>query len=62
MGRAEVLQGVQEMRFEGLLDRHKRGELSRIEATEMLEVRNGPFAAGATGCAMRAGGAARPSD
>jgi hypothetical protein len=29
MGRAEVLQGVREMRFEGLLERQERGELSR---------------------------------
>ena len=28
MGRTEVLQGVPQMRFEGLLDRHERGELS----------------------------------
>src|SRR5204863_236889 len=27
MGRAEVLQGVRQMRFEGLLERHERGEL-----------------------------------
>lgn len=38
MGRAEVLQGVREMRFEGLLDRHERGELSQIEAAEMLGI------------------------
>jgi transposase len=38
MGRAEVLQGVRAMRFEGLLDRHERGELSQLEAAEMLGI------------------------
>ena len=38
MGRAGVLQGVREMRFEGLLDRHERGELNQEEAAEMLGV------------------------
>ena len=38
MGRAEVLQGVRQMRFEGLLDRHERGELSQQEAAEMLGI------------------------
>ena len=38
MGRAEVLQGVRAMRFEGLLERHERGELSQLEAAEMLGV------------------------
>src|SRR3954469_19027813 len=38
MVRAGVLQGVREMRFEGLLDRHERGELSQVEAAEMLGV------------------------
>src|SRR5437016_1313102 len=38
MGRAEVLQGVRAMRFEGLLERHERGELSQIEAAEMLGI------------------------
>jgi transposase len=38
MVRAEVLQGVREMRFEGLLERHERGELSQIEAAEMLGI------------------------
>src|SRR5438552_2451279 len=36
MGRAEVLQGVRQMRFEGLLERHERGELSQGEAAEMV--------------------------
>ena len=38
MGRAEVLQGVRAMRFEALLDRHERGELSQIDAAEMLGI------------------------
>jgi transposase len=38
MGRAAVLQGVGEMRFETLLDRHERGELSQGEAAEMLGI------------------------
>jgi transposase len=43
MGRAGVLQGVREMRFEGLLDRHERGELSQEEAAEMLGVSERTF-------------------
>jgi transposase len=38
MVRAEVLQGVREMRFEALLDRHERGELGQQEAAEMLGI------------------------
>ena len=38
MGRAGVLQGVREMRFEALLERHERGELSQQEAPNMLGV------------------------
>src|SRR5712691_6770074 len=38
MVRAEVLQGVREMRFEALLERHERGELSQEEAAEMLGI------------------------
>jgi transposase len=38
MVRAEVLQGVREMRFEALLDRHERGELDQQEAAEMLGI------------------------
>jgi transposase len=38
MGRAEMLQGVREMRFEALLDRHERGELNQQEAAEMLGI------------------------
>lgn len=43
MGRAEVLQGVRQMRFEGLLDRHERGELSQEEAAEMLGISERTF-------------------
>ena len=43
MGRAEVLQGVREMRFEALLDRHERGELGQAEAAEMLGVSERTF-------------------
>jgi len=43
MGRAEVLQGVRAMRFEGLLDRHERGELNQEEAAEMLGVSERTF-------------------
>jgi transposase len=38
MGRAGVLQGVRQMRFEALLDRHERGESSQAEAAEMLGI------------------------
>src|ERR1700740_1280660 len=38
MGWAGVLQGVRQMRFEGLLERHERGELSQAEAAEMLGI------------------------
>lgn len=43
MGRAEVLQGVREMRFEALLDRHERGELDQEEAAEMLGISERTF-------------------
>ena len=43
MGRAGVLQGVRQMRFEALLDRHERGELSRGEAAEMLGITERTF-------------------
>ncbi len=36
MDRARVHEGVRQMRFEGLLSRHERGELSQGEAAEML--------------------------
>jgi transposase len=38
MGRTGVLQEVRLMRFESLLDRHERGELSQAEAAELLGV------------------------
>jgi transposase len=43
MGRTELLQGIREMRFEGLLDRHERGELSQQEAAEMLGISERTF-------------------
>jgi hypothetical protein len=43
MGGAEVRQGVRQMRFEGLLERHERGELSQGEALEMLGVSERTF-------------------
>ena len=43
MGRAEVLQGVRQMRFEGLLDRRERGELNQEEAGEMLGISERTF-------------------
>ena len=43
MGRAEVLQGVRRMRFEELLDRHERGELSQEEAAAMLGISDRTF-------------------
>src|SRR3546814_20606455 len=36
MDRARVHEGVRQMRFEGLLERHERGELSQAEAAVML--------------------------
>jgi transposase len=43
MGRAELLQGIREMRFETLLDRHERGELGQEEAAEMLGISERTF-------------------
>lgn len=43
MGRASVLQGVRQMRFEGLLERWERGELDQAEAAEMLGVSERTF-------------------
>jgi hypothetical protein len=43
MGRAEVLQGVRQMRFEVLLKRHEGGKLSQGEAAEMLGVSERTF-------------------
>src|SRR6266436_2949785 len=43
MGRAGVLQGVRQMRFAALLDRHERRELSQQEAAEMLGITERTF-------------------
>jgi transposase len=43
MGRAGVLQEIRRMRFEALLDRQERGELSQLEAAEMLGVSERTF-------------------
>ena len=43
MGRAGVLQGVRQMRFRALLDRHRRGALSQVEAAEMLGITERTF-------------------
>ena len=43
MGRVGVLQEIRRMRFEALLDRQERGELSQIEAAEMLGVSERTF-------------------
>ena len=38
MGRARVHQEIRVMRFEDLLDRHERGDPSRLEAAELLGI------------------------
>src|SRR5271163_4701005 len=38
MDRTRVHEGVRQMRFEGLLERHERGELSQSEAAELLGI------------------------
>lgn len=38
-----MLQGIREMRFECLLERHEKGELSQIEAAEMLGITERTF-------------------
>jgi transposase InsO family protein len=38
MRRTEVLQEVRKMRFESLLERHERGELSQLEAADLLGI------------------------
>jgi hypothetical protein len=54
MDRARVHEKVRQMRFEGLLERHERGELSQGEAAERcLGWVNGRFGAGAIGFAMK---------
>lgn len=41
------------MRFEALLERHERGDLSQAEAAELLGIGNGHFGAGAIAMRMR---------
>src|SRR5271154_4441326 len=43
MDRARVHEGVRRMRFVALLDRHESGELSQIEAAEMLGISERSF-------------------
>ena len=38
MGRARVMQEIRVMRFEELLDKHRRGYVTQAEAAEMLGV------------------------
>src|SRR5260370_21486329 len=38
MDRARVHEGIRRMRFETLLDRHERGDLSQAEAAEILGI------------------------
>jgi hypothetical protein len=38
MGRARVHQEIRVMRFEELLDRHERSDLSQLEAAELLGI------------------------
>jgi hypothetical protein len=41
MDRARVHEGIRRVRFEGLLDRQEKGELSQAEAAEMLGIARG---------------------
>src|SRR5580658_208371 len=43
MDRTRIDERVRQMRFEGLLDRHERGELSQLEAAEMLGISERSF-------------------
>jgi transposase len=43
MDRTRIDEGVRQMRFEGLLDRHERGEVSQVEAAEMLGISERSF-------------------
>ena len=43
MAGAGVLQGLRQMRFEALLDRHERGALSQVEAAEMQGITERTF-------------------
>ncbi len=49
------------MRYEGLLERQERGELSQSEAAELLGMGNGASVAGAIGCATKGRGAIGPA-
>jgi hypothetical protein len=53
MGRTGVLQEVRLMRFESLLARHERGELSQVEAAGLSAWASGRSGAGATGSSRR---------
>lgn len=43
MDRARLHEGIRRMRFEALLDRHERGELSQVEAAEVLGISERSF-------------------
>ena len=43
MDRTRIYEGVRRMRFEGLLDRQERGELSQLEAAEVLGISERSF-------------------
>src|ERR671937_536226 len=43
MDRTRIDEGVRRMRFESLLDRHERGEITQAEAAEMLGVAERTF-------------------
>ena len=43
MERARIHEGIRRMRFEDLLSRQERGELSQVEAAEMLGVSERTF-------------------
>jgi transposase len=43
MGRARVDEEIRKMRFETLLERHERGDLSQVEAAEMLGISERTF-------------------
>jgi hypothetical protein len=53
MGRAEVLQGVRQMRFGGLLERISGASCHRENQRRCCGCWSGRSGAGATGCAMR---------
>ncbi len=43
MDRTRIDEGVRRMRFQSLLDRHERGEITQAEAAEMLGVAERTF-------------------